>query len=109
MHRLLTFRRLSVIFLALFAVLTAGVLVAQRFWIDPVERCEGSGSWWFAEERRCVTPIYIPDITGRAEGVTRAQASAEKNRELAVEERRAVQEKAALGAEVRRQREALER
>jgi len=108
MNRLLSFRRLSLIFLCLFAVLVGGTLLVQRFWLDPVTKCEEKGSWWFAEEKRCVTPVYIPDITKRAPGVSRAEASEARNRELAAIESRAIQEKAARAAETARQRAALE-
>lgn len=82
MHRLLSFKRLSILFLALFAVLVTATMVFQRFWVEPGDRCENRGGWYDLEGRVCATPIYIPDITHRPEGVTRAEASTAKNREL---------------------------
>lgn len=107
MNRFLSFKRLSILFVAVFAVMAGGTLLAQHFWIAPEQKCEKSGQWWYAEEGRCVTPIYIPNITKRAPGVTRAQASDEQNRELLVIEDRLEVEKAAREAAVVRDREAL--
>ena len=107
MNRFLTMKRLSLMFFALFAVLVTATLLAQRFWIEPEEKCENQGRWWYAEERRCVTPTYLPDITGRPEGVSRAEASDQKNRELLVIEKRLAEEKAARAAATVRDRKAL--
>jgi len=104
MTRFLTMRRLSLLFFGIFGVLVAGTLLVQRFWIAPAERCEKGGQWWYAEERRCVTPIYIPDITKRAPGVSRAEASNEQNRELLEIEARLKAEKAARDAATARER-----
>ena len=95
MNRFLTMKRLSLMFFALFAVLVTATLLAQRFWIEPEEKCENQGRWWYAEERRCVTPTYLPDITGRPAGMSRAEASNAKNRELIEIERGLAAEKAA--------------
>ena len=81
MNRFLSMKRLSLLFFAAFAVLVAGTLAFQSVWLDPGERCEKDGKWYDVGSRTCATPIYIPDITGRPAGVTRAQASAEKNQE----------------------------
>ncbi|WP_427790828.1 hypothetical protein [Brevundimonas diminuta] len=82
MNRFLTIRRLSFIFFGLFAVVLAGVFAFQRFWVDPGDRCTAKGYWYDMETRICAQPIYIPDITGRPEGMSRADASAEANRDL---------------------------
>ena len=82
MKRFLTIRRLSVLFFSLFAVMVAGIFVFQRYWMEPGERCEAEGKWYDIESRICAQPISIAQITGRPIGVTRAQASAEKNKEL---------------------------
>ena len=82
MKRFLTIRRLSVLFFSLFAVMVAGIFVFQRYWMEPGERCEAAGKWYDIESRICAQPISIAEITGRHIGVTRAQASAEKNPEL---------------------------
>ena len=107
MNRLLSFKRLSFLFGATFLVLVGGTVLVQRFWIDPVEKCETSGRWWYAEENRCVTPTYLPNITKRAPGVSRAEASAQQNRERVEIEHRLALEKKARDAEVERQRDAL--
>jgi hypothetical protein len=106
MKRFLSMKRLSIMFVSLFGLSTAGMLIHQHFWIDPAERCEKSGRWYYAADRSCVTPIYIPEITGRAPGQSRAEASAARNREVVELEAEAARQKAALAAEVRRQREA---
>ena len=108
MQRLLTMRRLSILFLSLFAVLTAGTLVFQHFWLDPGERCEKRGQWYDVNTRICAQPIYIPDITGRAAGVSRAEASDAKNRELVELEAEVRRQKAKLAADAAAQRQAVE-
>ena len=82
MKRFLTIGRLSVLFFSLFAVMIAGIFVFQRYWMEPGERCEAEGKWYDIESRICAQPISIAEITGRPIGVSRAQASAEKNKEL---------------------------
>lgn len=82
MKRFLTFPRLGMLFLAIFGLLVGATLIFQKYWVAPGDRCEANGQWYDIETRTCATPLYIPDITGRAEGVTRAQASEEKNKEL---------------------------
>ncbi len=89
MNPYLSMKRLSLLFFALFAVLVVGAFVFQRYWADPGERCEARGQWYDITTRTCATPIYLPDITGRPAGVSRAEASAAKNRELTVLERQA--------------------
>ncbi len=108
MHRLLTLRRLSLVFGAVFALAVMAVVVFQRYWLDPGERCEAQGRWYDVETRICAQPIYIPDITGRPAGVTRAQASAEKNRELVDLERRLTAEKQARAAATEAERARVE-
>ena len=107
MNRFLTMKRLSILFFGIFGVLVAGTLVFQSYWVDPGERCEDEGKWYDIESRTCATPIYIPDITGRPEGVTRAQASNEKNRELIVLEREVALERRARNAAIEQERDAL--
>lgn len=88
MKRFLTLRRLGVLFFSLFAVMAGGVFAFQHFWKAPGERCEAQGKWYDMESRICAQPISIAEITGRPIGVSRAEASAEKNRELiAIEDR----------------------
>src|SRR5690606_39212336 len=78
----LSFKRLSFIFLAIFAVLMIGVLVFERFWVAPGDRCEAEGGWYDRESRTCAQPIYIPDITGRQPGESREEASRRNANEL---------------------------
>jgi len=107
MHRLLTMKRLSMLFLATFAVLLCGVFAYQAMVVAPGERCEAGGRWWDPETRICAQPISIAEITKRPIGQSRAEASDAKNRELLQIEDRLAAEKAARNAEVERQREAL--
>jgi len=107
MSRFLTTPRLALLFGVIFAVMVAGLLVFQRFWIEPAAACEQSGRWWYEAGRECVQPIYLPDITGRPEGVTRAEASDEANRELLAIEERLAAERDARDAAIAKQREAF--
>ena len=84
----LSFKRLAFLFLAIFAVLMVGVFAFERFWVAPGDRCEAEGGWYDIETRTCATPIYIPDITGREPGESRADASRRQNAELVQLERR---------------------
>ena len=104
MHRFLSIKRLSFMFFGLFAVLVAGAMTFQAFWLNPGKRCEADGNWYDVETRTCATPIYIPDITHRPAGMTRAQASAEKNAELVRLENQAVIQQAAIDAAVEKER-----
>ena len=95
MTRFLTMKRLGILFGFLFAVALAGVFTYQHFVVDPEDKCVAEGRWWYAEGRECVTPTYLPDITGRPAGMSRAEASNAKNRELIEIERGLAAEKAA--------------
>ena len=107
MHRLLTMKRLSVLFLSTFAVLIAGMFAYDAIVVAPGDRCEAGGKWWDPEGRVCAQPISIAEITGRPLPGARAQLSAEKNRELvAIEDSLAAQQKA-RDADADRQRAAL--
>lgn len=107
MHRLLTMKRLSILFLATFAVLVGAMFVYDAVVIAPGDRCEAGGKWWDTEGRVCAQPISIAEITGRPLPGTRAQASAEKNRELVVIEDGLTAQKKARDADADRQRAAL--
>jgi hypothetical protein len=109
MHRLLTMKRLSVIFLATFAVLLGGMFAWRALVIAPEDRCEQGGGWWDRETEICATPISIAEITGRPIGQSRAEASDAKNRELIDIEDRLAAARAAKDAEAARQRAALEK
>jgi hypothetical protein len=107
MHRLLTMKRLSILFLSIFAVLLVGVFAYERLVVAPGDRCEAGGKWWDPEARTCAQPISIAEITGRPNPGERAAASAAKNRELvAIEDSLAAQQRA-RDADADRQRIAL--
>lgn len=109
MHRLLTTKRLSVIFLTLFAVALGGVFAYDAIVMEPGKRCEAGGRWWDQDAGVCAQPISIAEITGRPVGQSRAEASAEKNRELVRIEDAIAANRRAAAAETARQREALEK
>lgn len=67
---------LKLIFLALFAVLCAGVFVWQFGWVRPQQECEAAGRWWDPGQRVCATPVLISDITGRTIQDKQAEAAA---------------------------------
>ena len=98
MKRFLTNRRLGILFFSLFAVMVAGVFVFQHYWMEPGERCEAEGKWYDIESRICAQPISIAEITGRPLPGARAEASAEKNKELVVIETQLTAEKRARDA-----------
>ena len=106
MHRLLTMKRLSILFLACFAVAVAGVFAYQSLVVAPGDRCEAGGKWWDSRSGVCAQPISIAEITGRPNGQTRAEASDAKNRELLVIEDALAAQKSARDAEIDRQRAA---
>lgn len=107
MRRFLTTKRLSLLFVALFGVSLAGVFTFQHFWVDPEKKCVADGRWWYEEGGECVTPLYLPELTGRPEGVSRAEWSRRQSRELVDIEHGLAAEKAALAAQTQRDRAAL--
>ncbi|WP_292259313.1 hypothetical protein [Brevundimonas sp.] len=102
--RFLTPARLGVLFFLLFGLLAGGAGLYQVFWGNPADRCETSGRWWWAEQRRCVTPVAVADITGRKAGQSRAEASADNNRELVAVEHRLAAERRARDEATRAER-----
>lgn len=106
MHRLLTMKRLSVLFLSIFAVLVAGVVAYENMVVAPGDRCEAGGQWWDPETRVCAQPISIAE-TGRPDPGERAAASAAKNRELVAIEDSLAAQRRARDADADRQRAAL--
>lgn len=84
-----TIDRLKLIFLCLFAVMSAGVFVYHVGWVWPGQKCEEAGDWWDWRSRTCAHPILISDITGRVikDNATReaAEAQAAKAREGAAQ------------------------
>ena len=107
MNRFLSMKRLGILFVSLFAVITTGTLTFQHFWMEPEIKCANQGQWYFAEEKRCVTPIYIPRITGRAPGVSRIEASEANIREVVKAEGDAARRDAANAADAASQRQTL--
>lgn len=107
MHRLLTMKRLSILFLATFAVLVGAIFTWQALVIAPGDRCENGGKWWDPEARICAQPVSIAEITGRPNPGERAAASAAKNRELVDIEHRLAADRRARDVEADRQRAAL--
>ena len=107
MHRLLSMKRLSILFLSIFAVLLAGMFAYERLIVAPGDRCEAGGKWGDPESQVCDQPISIAEITGRPNPGERAAASAEKNRELVAIEDSLAARKRARDADADRQRAAL--
>lgn len=104
MHRLLTMKRLSVLFLCTFAVLMGGVFAYEALVTAPGDRCEAQGKWWDANGRVCAQPIAIAEITKRPPGVSRKDASVAKLQELVEIEHGLAAAKAARDADAERQR-----
>lgn len=73
-----TIDKLKLFFLGLFVIGAAASWGYQVLWVWPEKNCEAEGSWWDSATRTCAHPIYIPDITGRPEGVTRKEWSERK-------------------------------
>lgn len=107
MHRLLTMKRLSILFLSTFAVLMAGMFAYEKLVVAPGDRCEAGGKWWDPQTKVCAQPISIAEITGRPNPGERAAASAEKNRELVAIEGSLAAQRRARDADADRQRAAL--
>jgi hypothetical protein len=74
-----TIDRLKLIFLAAFAILSAGAFVYHIGWVWPGQKCEAAGDWWDWRSRTCARPILISDITGRVikDDTTRQAAKAD--------------------------------
>ncbi|QYC09594.1 hypothetical protein [Brevundimonas nasdae] len=107
MKRFLTFPRLAMLFAGVFGLAVIGVFAIQNYWVAPGKRCEAAGKWYDMENRICAQPISIAEITGRPIGVSRAEASAEKNRELVKIENEIALQNQARDAETARQKAAL--
>lgn len=109
MNRYLSMKRLGILFVSLFAIITTGTLTFQHFWMAGERKCAASGQWYFAEEKRCVTVLYIPRITGRPAGVSRQQASEANIREVVKAEDDATRRQAAAAADAAAQRQTLDK
>ena len=73
-----TIDRLKILFVVIFAIGCAAIWAYQIFYVWPAKKCEAGGQWWDRDRRVCAQPIYIPDITGRPEGVSRREWSEKK-------------------------------
>lgn len=85
-----TINRLKLVFLGLFALGCAGVWAYQLLWVIPGKRCEESGAWWDNQNRVCATPLAISSLTGRPNGVSRAEWSRRQAALMAQREREGV-------------------
>ena len=103
----LTGRRIWMVFAALFVVAMGGVLAFEQIYRQPGKRCEANGGWWDMGSRVCGQVIYIPDITGRAEGESREAASRRNAAEIIRLEHEMQVAEAARDAERARQEKAL--
>jgi hypothetical protein len=72
--------RLKLIFLGVFVVANAAMLIWQFGWVMPRETCEKAHKWWDGSQRVCAQPVLISDITGRV--IDNPQAKAEALRAL---------------------------
>lgn len=73
-----TIDRLKLIFIGVFLISGIGLWAFQILYVMPAKKCEAAGQWWDRDRRICAQPIYIPDITGRPEGVSRREWSEKK-------------------------------
>ena len=71
-----TINRLTIIFLGLFLVCSAGVFAYHYMWVWPKARCEARGGAWAGKWMKCGTiysietltrrPLNVPPINGEA-------------------------------------------
>ena len=73
-----TIDKLKLIFLGIFVIAAAASWGYQILWVWPARQCEARGAWWDPQTRICAAPLYIPDITGRPEGMSRKEWSEKK-------------------------------
>jgi hypothetical protein len=90
-----TIDRLKLIFLGIFAISGVALWAFQILYVMPAKKCEAGGQWWDSGRRVCAQPIYIPDMTGRPEGVSRREWSEKKAAEEMLRDRLAYPEAAA--------------
>lgn len=60
-----TFTRLKYIFLGLFLLSSASVLVYHATWVWPKQRCEDRGGAWAGKWLKCATVYPIETLTRR--------------------------------------------
>lgn len=74
-----TIDRIKLLFLALFALISAGMVIYHVGWLAPARRCEvDQRGWWDSGGRVCAKPVLISDITGRTIEDKAAEAAAKK-------------------------------
>lgn len=71
-------QRAKLVFLVLFAVLSAALTVWQLGWVIPEKRCLSANKWWDNSQRVCATPVLISDLTGRTIQDKQAEAAAKQ-------------------------------
>jgi len=57
--------RVQLAYVALFFLVSGGLVAWEALYVWPAERCEQNGGWWSVKYRQCATPIPIWRITGR--------------------------------------------
>ncbi len=71
--------RFKLIFLAVFAIASAGMFIYEFGWRRPIHECEVERrGWWDPDTRVCAKPVLISDITGRTLDDKAAEAAARK-------------------------------
>lgn len=60
--------RLTVFFVALFAICCVAVAVYQLVWVMPAKRCDAHGWWWDPATRVCGMPVSVATFTHRPIG-----------------------------------------
>jgi hypothetical protein len=60
------FTAAHVAMLALFLIVSGGLVVYQMLYVWPAQQCDREGLWWDQQDRQCLTPIPIERFTGRS-------------------------------------------
>ena len=60
-----TFTRLKVLFVAVFALISAGLWGYDALYVWPQKDCEKKGHWWDPHDRVCAIPIPLTYFTHR--------------------------------------------
>ena len=68
--------RIKLIFIGVFALLVATVIVYQVGWAMPRKKCEDAHRWWDSGQRVCAMPVLITTITRRPAADKAAEAEA---------------------------------
>jgi hypothetical protein len=59
------YTRLKLVFLALFALISAGLWAYNALYVWPAKACEAKSDWWDPKDRVCAVPMSLSTITGR--------------------------------------------